>query len=146
MSNIDHAGAWIKGHLYNHDHCMRILTEFSDSWKYVMADIANKCRRITLLELLGESTDATISGSCKCCDICARNINSDVPVIDSKKELEILYNAIENLGSKGEVKITQWIRGSTLAWTNQHDKSSMSYGNSRGHSEKWLLGNAMFSV
>lgn len=48
-SDTDHSGAWIKGHLSNHDHCSRILNEFSDSWKYVMSNLANKCRRKTLL-------------------------------------------------------------------------------------------------
>ena len=32
-TNIEHGGAWIKGHLYNQDHCSRILNEFSESWK-----------------------------------------------------------------------------------------------------------------
>ena len=35
------------------------------------------------------------------------------------KELEILYDAVRMLGSKGEQKITQWIRGSGLARTNR---------------------------
>ena len=135
LSNTSHAGAWIKGQLHNHDHCQRILTEFSDSWKYVMADLVNKCRRKSLLELVGEDASETISGSDNCCDVCASKI--EVVEVDFKKELETLYNAIDILGPKGELKITQWIRGSTLAWTNKHDKSCMSYGNSRGHSEKW---------
>ena len=65
--------------------------------------------------------------ACKC-------FSRGQPII---KELEILYDAVRTLGSKGELKITQWIRGSGLAWTNAYNKSCMSYGNSRGHSEKW---------
>ena len=71
----------------------------------------------------------------KCCDVCEHA--SDTQEANLIKELEILYDAVRTLGSKGELKITQWIRGSGLAWTNAYDKSCMSYGNSRGHSEKW---------
>lgn len=42
-TNIEHGGAWIKGHLYNQDHCSRILNEVSESWMYVI-----QCRRSTL--------------------------------------------------------------------------------------------------
>jgi len=44
---------------------------------------------------------------------------------------------VDTVGEKGELKIVQWIRGSSLAWTNQYNKNSMSYGNSHNHSEKW---------
>ncbi len=47
-------------------------------------------------------------------------------------ELNILLSALSQLGCKGEVKIAEWIRGSSIAWTNQHDKTSFSYGNHKG--------------
>ena len=60
---------WIKGHLFNQDHCSKILHEFSESWKYVMSDIVNQCRRSALLKLFGEDTGSIIQHS-KCCDAC----------------------------------------------------------------------------
>ena len=68
----------------------------------------------------------------ECCDVCALESfgNSDVT-----KELSILHNAIEVIGQKGEIKLAQWIRGSSLPWTNAYDKKAPSYGYSTGHSE-----------
>ena len=37
----------------------------------------------------------------------------------------------------GELKVVQWIIGSSLAWTDQYDKNAISYGKSHHHSEKW---------
>ena len=56
---------------------------------------------------------------------------------DFSKELEILYDAIDIIGQKGEVKLTQWIRESAFSWTNDYNKQTSSYGNSLGHSERW---------
>ena len=88
-----------------------------------------------LLELVGEELQVPISDSNECCDVCTNE--TEVHESDMIKELEILYDAIDVLGPKGELKLTQWIRGSSLAWTNLHEKLSLSYGNFRGHSEKW---------
>ena len=70
----------------------------------------------------------------ECCDVCALEScgNSDVT-----SELSILHNAIELVGQKGEVKLAQWIRGSSLAWTDAYDKKVPSYGYSTEHSEMW---------
>ena len=57
--------------------------------------------------------------------------------VDLTEELNILYDAIETLGSKSELKLAQWIRGSSLSWTDNHNKQSFSYCNSKGHSEDW---------
>ena len=43
-------------------------------------------------------------------------------VADFSKELSVLYNTIDAIGQKGEVKITQWIRGSALSWTDSYNK------------------------
>ena len=48
-----------------------------------------------------------------------------------------LINAVDTFGEKGELKVVQWIRGSSLAWTDQYDKNAISYGKSHHHSEKW---------
>jgi len=46
------------------------------------------------------------------CDVCEIN-----PIlVDMTEELRILLDAITVVGSKGEVKIVQWIRGSSLQW------------------------------
>ena len=47
------------------------------------------------------------------------------------EELRILVDAITavgGLGSKGEAKIVQWIRGSSLQWTSEYDETTLSYG------------------
>ena len=83
---------------------------------------------------MGEDTECEVSGS-RCCDVCGNA--ASLKQTDQSKELSILYDAIEMLGPKGELKITQWIRGSSLAWTDVHNKLCMSHGNSLGHSENW---------
>ena len=50
--------------------------------------------------------------------------------IDFTEELKTLYNAIEVLGSRGVVKIAQWVRGSTLSWTDKYNRVC-------GHNEEW---------
>ena len=55
--------------------------------------------------------------------------------MDRKEELGILVDAIDSLGEKEEVKIAQWIRGTSLSWTSDYDQTSMSYGSAKGHSE-----------
>ena len=118
-TNIEHGGAWIKGHLNNQEHCSRILNEFSESWKYVMSDVVNQCRRSSLLR----EEDKELVKHSKCCDVC--EFTAESVKADLFKELQILYDAIQTLGSKGELKITQWIRGSGLAWTDTYNKLRM---------------------
>ena len=57
--------------------------------------------------------------------------------MDMTEELRILVDAITVVGSKGEVKIVQWIRGSSLQWSSEYDKTTLSYGNFKGRSEIW---------
>ena len=133
-TNIEHANAWIKGHLHNQEHCSRILEEFSAAWRYVMSNLAQKCRRATLLELFGEESIARSHGSV-CCDVCENSTESIQ--FNCIQELKILYDAMRAIGPKGELKLSQWIRGSRLAWTESHNKGSMSYSNFNGHSENW---------
>lgn len=47
---------------------------------------------------------------------------------DCNAELCTLINAVDTVGEKGELKVVQWIRGSSLAWTDQYDKNAISYG------------------
>lgn len=50
---------------------------------------------------------------------------------------EVLVSAIDEIGSKGEVKLVQWICGSHVAWTKRFNTKSYSYGNSKGHTDHW---------
>ena len=43
-TDISHANAWVLNNLSNKAHCNHILACFLDSWKYVNADLAGKCR------------------------------------------------------------------------------------------------------
>lgn len=69
------------------------------------------------------------------CDVCRNQQVNSVIEIDRTHELKILYDVIDVLGSRGEVKISPWIR-SSLAWTDSFNKN-LSYGSSMGHSEMW---------
>ena len=40
-------------------------------------------------------------------------------------ELKILVDALRQIGIKGEVKVAEWIRGSSVAWTNAYNKKSL---------------------
>ena len=93
-----------------------------------MSHLVHKCRRLSLLELFGEDVSTTdhdwqVSKS-ECCDVCALESSGNS---DLTSELSILHNAIEVIGQKGEVKLAQWIRGSSLAWTDAYDKTAPSY-------------------
>ena len=56
---------------------------------------------------------------------------------DCRKELEVAVDTIEAIGSKGEVKLTEWICGNKKPWMENLDKTRMSFGRGLGHSEKW---------
>ena len=136
MSDSEHAGAWVKGNINNFEACSRILNDFSIAWKFIMSHLVHKCERLSLLELFGEdvsTTDWQVSKS-ECCDVCALESSGNS---DLTSELSILNNAIEVIGQKGEVKLAQSIRGSSLAWTDAYDKIAPSYGFSMNHSEMW---------
>lgn len=61
-----------------------------------------------------EDTEPTSLGDC--CDICKTQTN----VSDHKQELKVLIDARDVLGSKGEVKVSEWIIlcGSNISWTD----------------------------
>ena len=134
MDNTNHAMAWVRDHVGNADYCKQLLDGLSSSWKYVMADLAGKCRREIFLDSFGEECmqHADVY-SVACCDVC----KSSPQLVDTTEELRILVDAITVVGSKGEVKIVQWIRDSSLQWTSEYDKTTLSYGNFKGRSEIW---------
>ena len=49
-TDILHANAWVLYNLSNKARCNHILACFSDSWKYVNAHLAGKCRRRVILD------------------------------------------------------------------------------------------------
>ena len=69
-----------------------------------------------------ENTPADATGDC--CDVCLQNNDSE---LDFKEELNILIDALNHVGCKGEVKVAELIRGSNIAWTNEYDKYRLSY-------------------
>ena len=81
-----------------------------------MADLAGMCRREVLLNLFGENA-AESKDVDNCCDVC----KMEIQLQDMSEELSIVWNAITNIGVKGEVKISQWIRGSSVAWTSSYN-------------------------
>ena len=73
-----------------------------------------------------------------CCDVYETNAsNHGEEFLDVTAELITLVNAIDALGVKGELKISQWIRGSNAVWTQEYDKFAPSHGNFKGHSKAW---------
>jgi len=133
-SDVSHANSWILNNLSNREHCNRILDGFSESWKYINAHLAGKCRRQILLDIFGE-TDNVCEAYGECCDVCL--LMKDSPQLsDCKPYLEVLVDALKVLGCKGEVKIAEWIRGSKLDWTRTLNKTCLSYGN---HKNKDLV-------
>ena len=95
-----------------------------------MAHLAGKCCRQLFLDLFGEGYSTENS---HCYDVC----DTEITMHDCNAELCTLINAVDTVGEKGELKVVQWIRGSSLAWTDQYDKNAISCGKSHHHSEKW---------
>ena len=127
-TDIAHANPWVLNNLSDQDRCKRILSSFSESWKYVYAHLAGVCHRRMLLDLFGEQTTESVASG-DCCDVCSQ---MDRNKVDYKEELEILIDALNHVGCKGEVKVAEWIRGSNIAWTNAYNKKCLSYGNHKG--------------
>ena len=109
--------------------CNHILACFSDFWKYVNADLSGKCRQRILLDAFGE-VDTPAEFTSICCDVCENQVACQL--VDCKEEFRILDDTLKQVGSKGAVKISEWICDSKTSWTNEFDKSALSYGNHRG--------------
>ena len=112
MANTDHAMAWIREHVRtNQTHCKQVLSEFSRSWQFVMAHLAGKCHRQLFLDSFGEGySKYYLRIVMHCCDVC----DTEVTMHDCNAELCTLINAVDTVGEKGELKVVQWIRGSSL--------------------------------
>ena len=135
-SDMRHADSWVWNHVNDQEKCCQILSDFTNSWRFVEAHLAGYCRRKMLLELFGESEPPTYETSC--CDVC--NMDSGKPMHPFNEELKILVDTLRQIGKKGEVKVAEWIRGSSVEWTNAYNKQAFSYGNHRNHTlEQWRL-------
>jgi len=53
------------------------------------------------------------------------------------EEFKVAVDAIDHLGCFGEVKLTEWIRGSKRPWMSTKDTNTLSYANHCGHSDVW---------
>ena len=126
-SDISHANPWVLNNISDKERSRRILSCFSEPWRFVNAHLAGVCRKRLLLNAFGE-VDTLTNATGDCCYVCLQTN----PVVDFKEELKILLDALNQVGYKGELKIAEWIRGSNISWTNSYDKSCLSYGNNRG--------------
>ena len=74
MDNTNHVMAWIRDCVSNADYCKQLLEGFSSSWKYAMANLAEKCQCEIFLDAFGEECiqDADVH-SVTCCDVCNMN-------------------------------------------------------------------------
>ena len=64
-SDISHANPWVLNNISDKERCRRILTCFSESWRYVNAHLAGVCRRRLLLNAFGEvDTPTSATGDC----------------------------------------------------------------------------------
>ena len=110
------------------------------------SEVARKCRHQIVLEGFGEQM---VHPSDQCCDVCAL---TPVVSVDMSKELALLISAIDELGTKGEKKVAQFLRGSNLTWIkdlqNFDPKASAAYGKSPPHLslEWWRLFTRQCSV
>ena len=87
-----------------------------------------------ITEAFGEPDDNAVASTGQCCDVC------DMPVHqlkDCREELEIAIDTIHTLGPRGEVKLSEWIRGNKRPWMEAFDKSKKSFANGKRHTELW---------
>ena len=90
------------------------------------AHLIRKCHHQIVLEGFDEQM---LCPSDNCCDVCAM---PPIAFTDKSKELSLLISAIDELGTKREEKLVQFLRGSNEAWiselTNINIKTSSAYG------------------
>ena len=96
--------------------------------------MAGKCRHYIITQAFGEPDDNAFADEGQCCDVCDMQPHQ---LRDYAKELDIAVDGIHTIGPRGEVKLSEWIRGNKRPWMETFDKSTKSFANSNGHSEKW---------
>lgn len=119
---------WLRDHLRNRVIHDTILSEYDTSWKLVYCKLAGKCIRKALLEYYDEDLkDATES-------CCGGFDGADRDFTPCTKEAKSLVQAVQALGSKGECKVSEFLRGSNSLWLTDENKEDISYGAGRDHS------------
>ena len=68
-----------------------------------------------------------------CCDVCTELSSKELT--NCLNEFKVVFDAIQQIGNKGESKLTEWTRGNTRPWMKTLNKSSTSFANCCGHSE-----------
>ena len=89
-----------------------IAIDFSKALKFSYAHLARKCHHEVVLEGFGEQMQMQQNAD-NCFDVCAL---PQVSLNNILYELTIMVNAIDEIGTKGEKKLPQFIRGSNEAW------------------------------
>ena len=125
-SDLSHANAWVLKNVSNKARRNHILSCFSDSWKYVNSHLVGKCRRRVILDTLVKQTHQQNLQRYAVMYVKIRQHRYQL--VDCKEEF---YDALKQVGSKEEVKISEWILCSKVSWTNDLDKSALSYENHR---------------
>ena len=77
--------------------------------QFCYSHLSGKCQRKVLFGNNAKFDNA-------CCDICKSGV---MQMEDRLHKLKLL---VMELGSRGEVKITDWIRGGQLSWMKDIDK------------------------
>ena len=114
------------------------MRKFGESWKFIYAGLAGRCRRCVITQEFGEPDSNAVGMYGLCCDVCTEL--SSKQLRNYSKEFKVAFDALQQIGSKGESKLTEWIRGNTRPWMKGFNKSSTAFANSCGRSEIWWRG------
>ena len=77
--------------------------DFSNALTFTYAHLAGLCHRKQALKLFGED-ECHATALTRCCDVWESEV---VDMTDKRAELAILVAAIDELGNRGEVKVTE---------------------------------------
>ena len=103
-----------------------IATAFSKTLTFSHAHLARKCQHAVVLEGFGEQIQIS-QNSDHCCDVCAL---PEMQLSNRLHELALIVNAVDEIGTKGEKKLAQYVRGSKETWIRNFPNlsSSAAYG------------------
>ena len=77
--------------------------------------MAGKCRCYIITQAFGEPDDNAFADEGQCCDVYDMQPHQ---LTDYAKELDIAVDAVHTIGPKGEVKLSEWIRGNKRPFGN----------------------------
>ena len=130
-SDVQNVLGWLRDHLRNRVVRDTILSEYDTTWKLVYCKLAGKGIHKMLLEYYDEELQVGAESCCGVCDGPERDL------IPCTKEARSLVQAVQALGSKGECKVSEFLRGSNSSWLTEQNKEDISYGAGRDHSLAW---------